>query len=206
MPAELVLGSGNRKKLLELQDLFAPLGLRLSTLADRPGAIQVEETGATFAENARLKAVEQARALGVWVLGEDSGLAVDALDGRPGVYSARFAGPAGNDEANNAKLLAELAGLPPGRRTARYVCHMTLSDPRGQVRAESEADCRGRILAEPRGGQGFGYDPLFEIPEYHCTFAELGLAVKWSLSHRSRAGRLLLPRLARLLVAGEWVP
>ncbi|MFO0896679.1 MAG: RdgB/HAM1 family non-canonical purine NTP pyrophosphatase [Pirellulales bacterium] len=204
MPAELVLGTGNRKKLVELQDLFDPLGLRLSTLADWPRAIQVEETGDTFAANARLKAVEQARALGAWVLGEDSGLAVDALDGRPGVYSARFAGPSATDEANNVKLLADLAGTPLERRGARYVCHMTLSDPRGDVRAESEADCRGRILIEPRGEHGFGYDPLFEIPEYHCTFGELGLAVKWALSHRSRAGRMLFPQVARLLVAGEW--
>lgn len=204
MPAELVLGTGNRKKLLELQDLFGPLGLRLSTLADWPQAITVEETGQTFAENARLKAAEQARALGAWVLGEDSGLAVDALDGRPGVYSARFAGPEANDAANNAKLLAELAAMPADRRGARYVCHMTLADPAGQVRAESEADCRGRILSEPRGGQGFGYDPLFEIPEYHFTFAELGLAVKWALSHRSRAGRQLFPQVAGLLAAGAW--
>ncbi len=204
MPAEFVLGTGNRKKLLELQDLFGPLGLRLSTLADWPQAITVEETGQTFAENARLKAAEQARALGAWVLGEDSGLAVDALGGRPGVYSARFAGPEANDAANNAKLLAELAAVPADRRGARYVCHMTLADPSGQVRAESEADCRGRILSEPRGGQGFGYDPLFEIPEYHCTFAELGLAVKWALSHRSRAGRQLFPQVARLLTSGEW--
>jgi len=205
MPAKLVLGTGNRKKLLELQDLFGPLGLELSTLSDWPHAVQVEETGETFADNARLKATEQARALKAWVLGEDSGLAVDALGGRPGVYSARYSGPDATDALNNAKLLKELGDNPLERRGARYVCHMTLSDPSGQVRAESEADCRGRILKDARGGQGFGYDPLFEIPEYHCTFAELGLAVKWALSHRSRAGRELFPQLARLLRGGEWI-
>jgi XTP/dITP diphosphohydrolase len=205
MPPELVLGTKNRKKALELEDLFSPLGLRLATLADRPGALDVEETGSTFAENARLKAVEQARHLGAWVLGEDSGLAVDALGGRPGVLSARFAGPAASDEANNALLLRELADTPQARRSARYVCHMTLADPRGSVRAESEADCRGVVLSTPRGSGGFGYDPLFEIPEYHQTFAELGRAVKGMLSHRARAGRMLMPQLAKLLGGGRWI-
>jgi XTP/dITP diphosphohydrolase len=205
MPPELVLGTGNRKKALELEDLFRPLGLCLATLADRPEALTVEETGGTFAENARLKAVEQARHLGAWVLGEDSGLAVDSLGGRPGVLSARYAGPAADDEANNARLLAELADVPPARRTARYVCHMTLAGPRGAVRAESEGDCRGVLLTVPRGSGGFGYDPLFEIPEYHQTFAELGLAVKGVLSHRARAGRLLIPQLAKLLAGGRWI-
>lgn len=201
---ELVLGTRNKKKAIELVDLLASYGLRITTLADYPQAVEVEETGSTFAENAALKACQQARHLDRWVLGEDSGLEVFALDGRPGVYSARFAGPGVTDADNNAKLLAELANVPEDKLGARYVCHMTLSDPRGEIRAESEDYCQGRILREGRGTAGFGYDPLFEIPEYHRTFAELGLAVKSVLSHRSRAARRLVPQVVRLLASGEW--
>jgi len=188
----LVLGTYNRKKLLELAELLTPLGCPLSTLADFPQAIVVDETGDTFAANAALKASEQAVHLGAWVLGEDSGLSVDALGGRPGVFSARYAGPAATDEQNNRLLLEELAAVPADRRTAHYTCHVTLSDPTGQIVARSEAYCRGLIRSQPTGTAGFGYDPLFEIVEYHRTFAELGVAVKRVLSHRARAvGRLV---------------
>src|SRR4029079_13527308 len=129
----IVLGSHNRKKLRELEELLVPHGIELKTLADFPNAIEVAETGTTFGENARLKAVEQAKHLGHWVLGEDSGLAVDALGGRPGVYSARYAGEAATDADNNRKLLAELAHVPTERRGAFYTCHMTLADPNGAV-------------------------------------------------------------------------
>jgi XTP/dITP diphosphohydrolase len=187
LPGPLVLGTNNRKKCLELAELMAPVGWPLATLADFPRAITVEETGDTFAANAALKACEQAIHLGVWVMGEDSGLSVDALAGRPGVYSARYAGPAATDEDNNHLLLKELAAVPTDRRTAHYTCHVVLSDPRGQIVARSEAYCLGRIRTEPVGTAGFGYDPLFEIVEYHRTFAELGGAVKRVLSHRARA-------------------
>ena len=130
------------------------------------------------------------------MLGEDSGLSVDALGGRPGVYSARYAGPAATDEQNNDLLLEELAGVPPERRTAHYTCHVALSDPSGQIVARSEAYCRGRIRSEPAGTAGFGYDPLFEIVEYHRTFGQLGLAVKRVLSHRARAVAQLAEMLA----------
>jgi XTP/dITP diphosphohydrolase len=183
----LVLGTYNRKKLLELAELLAPLGCPLATLADFPQAIVVEETGDSFAANAALKASEQASHLGAWVLGEDSGLSVDALGGRPGVFSARYAGPAATDQQNNCLLLDELAAVPPDRRTAHYTCHVALSDPSGQIVARSEAYCRGVIRSEPAGTAGFGYDPLFEIVEYHRTFAQLGAAVKRVLSHRARA-------------------
>jgi XTP/dITP diphosphohydrolase len=200
----LVLGSHNRKKLGELVQLLAPHGFELKTLADFPAAIEVEETGDTFAANARLKATEQAKHLGQWVLGEDSGLAVDALGGAPGVYSARFSGPGATDEKNNALLLEKLNIVPLEKRTAHYVCYAALSDPTGQVRAESEGLCRGRILAEPAGSGGFGYDPLFEIIECHRTFGELAPAVKAVLSHRSRAMRQLVPLLIALAAAGDW--
>jgi XTP/dITP diphosphohydrolase len=200
----LVLGTGNRKKGLELVELFAPLGLEVQTLADYADAMQVVEDGQTFGENAALKATQQARHLGRWVLGEDSGLMVDALGGAPGVFSARYSGPSATDAANNLHLRNALAAVPRARRTARYVCHMTLSDPAGAIRAESEGICRGRILDESRGVLGFGYDPLFEIVEYHRTFAELGPAVKSVLSHRGRAARQLLRALAALLATDRW--
>ena len=200
----LILGTGNRKKAVELAVLFEPVGLRLLTLADVPEPIEVVEDGDTFAENARKKAVEQARHLGRWVLGEDSGLAVDALEGGPGVFSARYSGDAATDESNNQKLLVALAGLPAQRRAAKYVCHMAISDPRGNVLAESEAECRGRILDEPRGSHGFGYDPLFEVLEYHRSFGQIGPTAKACLSHRARAARRLVPRLVELVDSRPW--
>ena len=139
-----------------------------------------------------------------WVLGEDSGLAVDALGGAPGVYSARFSGEGATDARNNACLLAKLAGVPSERRTAHYVCHATLSDPAGNVRADAEDVCCGRILSAESGTGGFGYDPLFEIPEYHKTFGELSPAVKAVLSHRSRAIRSLVPKIIQLCRDGVW--
>ena len=174
----LILGSRNRKKLLELQDLLSDLPLELSDLSPFPNAPEVDETGATFAENARLKAVTLAPVLGTWVLGEDSGLVVPALDGRPGIFSARYAGTHGDDAANNAKLLEELAGKPAEARTAYYVSSVVLADPTGAIRGTAEGRCWGVIVTSPRGLGGFGYDPLFEIPEYHATFAELSLTVK----------------------------
>ena len=200
----LVLGTHNQKKGQELLELVRPLGCDVETLADFPSAIKVVEDGETFADNARLKATQQAVHLGRWVLAEDSGLSVDALDGRPGVYSARYAGENADDQRNNQRLLEELGDLPLEKRTALYVCHATLADPTGQVRAESEDICRGRIVFFPLGSHGFGYDPLFEIPEYHQTFGQLGPAVKRVLSHRSRALRHLVPQLARLLATGQW--
>jgi len=200
----LVLGTGNRNKCKELRKLLAPVGLQLRGLADYPNAIEVVEDGDTFAANAALKAVGQARNLGLWVLAEDSGLSVDALDGAPGVFSARFSGPKATDESNNRLLLERLGQTSPEKRAARFVCHMTLSDPTGTIRAESEAYCRGRILFEPRGEHGFGYDPLFEIVEYHQPFAQLGPHVKAHLSHRARAAQALVPQLAQLVDTGQW--
>jgi XTP/dITP diphosphohydrolase len=201
----LVLGTNNAKKRQELVDLLGPLGFELLTLADFPEAIEVDETGATFAENARLKACVQAKHLRQWVLGEDSGLSVDALDGRPGVYSARYAGSPCNDEANNQKLLAELSGVPWEKRTAHYSCCAAVAAPTGAIRAESEGVCRGRIREMPAGTGGFGYDPLFEIVEYHRTFGELGGAVKAVLSHRARALQLLVSQLLCIVRQGAWV-
>jgi XTP/dITP diphosphohydrolase len=198
-----VLGTGNRQKARELVELLQPLRLQLQTLADFPDAIQVEETGDTFAANAALKARQHALRLRAWVLGEDSGIVVDALKGAPGVYSARFAGPQATDSANNARLLAELQSVPPAQRTAHYVCHLCLADPDGAMRVDCESVCRGRIRVEPAGNGGFGYDPLFEIVEYHRTFGELAPVVKQVLSHRARAVAQLVPELERLARSGN---
>ena len=204
MARTLVLGSRNRKKLGELADLLASCDLELKTLADFAGSIEVEETGDTFAANARLKAIQQAKHLRQWVLGEDSGLSVDALGGAPGVYSARFSDPGATDERNNELLLEKLKAVPLNRRGAHYTCFAVLSDPDGNVRAESEGICRGRILFERAGTGGFGYDPLFEIIECHQTFGELSPAVKSVLSHRSRAMRQLAPQVISLLTSSAW--
>ncbi|MHC4403076.1 MAG: non-canonical purine NTP pyrophosphatase [Planctomycetota bacterium] len=200
----LVLGTANRKKGQEMAGLLAGVGVVLRTLADFPNAIDVVEDGSTFAENAGLKATQQARHLGLWVLAEDSGLTVDALDGAPGVYSARFAGEGADDRSNNRLLLERLGDTPHEKRSARYVCHMTLADPSGAIRAESESCCRGRIAFAPQGSHGFGYDPLFELVEYHRTFGVLGPAVKSCLSHRARAARQLIPALVQWVDSGQW--
>jgi XTP/dITP diphosphohydrolase len=198
----LVLGTRNAKKAVELRELLAPYDVALTTLADFPQAIDVVEDGDSFAANAMLKATQQARHLQHWVVGEDSGLCVDALDGAPGIYSARYSGAEATDAANNEHLLQQLRDVPLQQRTAHYVCHITLSDPTGQIHADCEATCQGRIRFQPAGGAGFGYDPLFEIVEYHRTFGQLGEAVKSMLSHRARAMRLFVPQVTELLQRG----
>ena len=202
MRSYLMLGTRNRKKRQEIVEILGDLGLDLGDLADRPDVPDVEENGATFEENARLKAVQVAKTTGAWTLGEDSGLVVPALKGRPGVHSARYAGKQGDDAANNSRLLAELAPLPDDRRAAYYVTVAVLADPQGEIRATAEGHCHGLIIKEPRGSGGFGYDPLFEIPEFHRTFGELSPRVKHALSHRARALGRMRPDLRRLLIIG----
>ncbi len=194
----LVLGSRNRKKLGELVDLLGDLGIELTDLSPYPAAPEVEETGTTFEENARLKATTLAPVLGEWVLGEDSGLVVPALGGQPGVYSARWAGKHGDDAANNAKLLAELTDKSGDERAAYYVSTAALADPTGKVVAVVDGKCHGVIGTEPRGEGGFGYDPLFVIPEYHASFGELSSRVKHALSHRGRAIGKLRPAIRKV--------
>lgn len=183
----LVLGTRNRKKRQEIEEILGDLGITLQDLSMYPQAPEVVEDGATFESNARKKASETAVAVGQWVLGEDSGLVVPALNGRPGVLSARYAGTHGDDAANNQKLLAELGPFGDEKRDAYYVCTAALADPSGQVHAVVEGRCHGRIVREARGSGGFGYDPYFLIPEYHQTFGELSPRVKHALSHRGRA-------------------
>lgn len=211
-PAAIVLGTRNLKKGREIAILLAPpweAHPRLSRLVARtldewPDLPDVVEDAETFAGNARKKASETALSLGLWTLADDSGLAVDALAGAPGVYSARFAGTHGDDEANNRLVLERMAAVPDDRRGAAFVCALALADPTGTVRLEAEGTCRGRLTREPRGPGGFGYDPLFLIPEYHRTFGELSPLVKAQLSHRSRAFARLRPALDRLIASGEF--
>lgn len=200
-PAQLrlVLGTRNANKAEELIDHLSGVPVTLSTLDEVPAVPEVFEDGDSFSANARKKAGELAVSLRMWVLGEDSGLVVDALGGAPGIYSARYSGREASDESNNRKLLEELAGIPEPRRTAHYVCTAALADPEGTIRAEVAGRCNGRIATAPRGTEGFGYDPLFLIPEYHKTFGELGLLVKRQLSHRARAMAQLRAHLWRIL-------
>ncbi len=195
----LVLGTRNAKKKKEIEEILGDLGIELRDLSSWANVPEVVEDGKTFEDNARKKATEVAKFVGEWTLGEDSGLVVPALKGRPGVFSARYAGKQGDDEANNERLIAELTPLPEDRRDAYYVCTAALADPQGEVHAVVEGRCNGRIVLERRGSGGFGYDPLFLIPEYHQTFGELSTAVKHALSHRARALSKLRPTLRRLL-------
>ncbi len=195
----IVLASRNRKKLREMADQLTCYRLQLVSAADLPHVPDVEEGSHSFAENAALKAASVARATGQWSLGDDSGLEVDALNGEPGVLSSRYAGSNATDGDNNRKLLEQLADVPDQQRTARFVCYLAVADPGGTIRLQVDGACRGRIIQADRGGGGFGYDPLFLIPEYHRTFGELSPVVKSVLSHRARAFQRLLPRLVALL-------
>ncbi len=213
-PIILVLGTRNRKKCGEMAELIAPAHasaefrgrIEVHSIDEYPEAVEVEEDGATFADNARKKAVEQARRVSRWVLADDSGLEVDALGGAPGVISARYAGEPCDDAANNRKLLDALMNRPDAERGAGFRCALCLADPSGTPRLEVQAACRGRIAHAPRGAAGFGYDPLFLIPEYHQTFGELSPLVKHHLSHRARAFALLHAGLDRLIESGAMDP
>jgi XTP/dITP diphosphohydrolase len=195
----LILGTGNRGKARELIQLLAALEIPVLTLADVDNPCRVDESGRSIAENARLKATIQAKHLRAWVLGDDTALEVDALGGEPGVRTSRFAGPDAGAAANRRRLLEALADMPLGRRTAKFVCHLALADPSGAIRAESRGHCRGRIRTNEVGDGGFGYDSLFEIVEYHRTFAELGDAAKNRLGHRGRAVAKIIPQLQGLI-------
>jgi len=186
----LLLATQNPGKVREIRNALEGLSWEVVGLADvLPGAAP-RERGRTFAENARTKALYYSRRWPGWILAEDSGLEVDALGGAPGVRSARFSSPAPSDEKNNRKLLRLLGPAPAAARGARFVCVMALAK-RGRVVAEFRGVVRGRIASSPRGGSGFGYDPLFYYPRFRRTFAELAPEVKNRVSHRGRAARKL---------------
>jgi XTP/dITP diphosphohydrolase len=204
MTRPLVFATRNRGKLVELRLLLPGVDvLDIEEAERRVGRAipEVDEDADTFAGNARKKAREVSAATGLPALADDSGLEVDALGGAPGVYSARYA-DGGGDAANNAKLLAALAGVPAERRTARFRAVLALADVAGPLGAETitaDGACEGLILDAPRGAGGFGYDPLFLFPELGQTFAELGVGTKGDLSHRARAMRAIQPRLLAYL-------
>lgn len=204
----LLVATRSRHKLRELRELLHLARAELVSLDDVDVADEPVEDGASFVANARLKARFYARRTGLPTLADDSGIEVDALDGGPGVRTRRFAGESATDEANNAKLLETLAGLPVEERGARYVCVLSLALPdRSGVRgglpiaAETRGTCRGRIATVPRGRGGFGYDPIFEPAAEQPGGRTIGLyaaAEKHAISHRARAARAMAPRLARL--------
>jgi XTP/dITP diphosphohydrolase len=183
---ELLVATRNKKKLEEIKEILKGLNLKIISLIDYPEIPDIIENGSTFKDNAVKKAVLVAKLTEKLTLGEDSGLCVDALGGRPGVYSARFSGRDKSDPKNNLKLLKLLNGLPLNKRKAYYICAVALADENGLI-GITQGKCCGFIGFKLKGNFGFGYDPLFVIPEYKKTFAQLGPGIKHRISHRYRA-------------------
>ncbi|MEL6929697.1 MAG: RdgB/HAM1 family non-canonical purine NTP pyrophosphatase [Cyanobacteria bacterium J06600_6] len=188
---KLVVATGNPGKLAEIQEYLVDLPWKLAL---KPPEIDVEETGTTFIANARLKATEVAKALGEWSIADDSGLAVDALDGAPGLYSARY----GNTDTERIeRLLRELAETKA--RQAKFICAIAIANPQGKIVLETKGICPGEILTSPSGDGGFGYDPIFYVPAQQQTFAEMSSATKSRVSHRGIAFAQLMPALKSLV-------
>ena len=194
---KIILATQNQGKIRELQELLVDEGIEVLSLLDIPDWEDVEENGVTFAENAALKARAAVRRTGLIALADDSGLEVDALDGAPGVYSARYAGEPKEDERNNDKLLHLLETIPKDKRTARFRCVLVMATPFGKEYL-TEGAVEGRILTQRRGSDGFGYDPVFYLPEFARTMAELTLTEKNTSSHRAQAFRKVIPILRKL--------
>ncbi|MGB3238290.1 MAG: RdgB/HAM1 family non-canonical purine NTP pyrophosphatase [Geitlerinemataceae cyanobacterium] len=189
----LVLATGNPGKLNEMQPYLAGLNWELQL---KPPELEIEETGKTFLENARLKASSVARVMGRWAIADDSGLAVDALGGAPGIYSARYGNPAEKVADRISRLLTELA--QNSNRSAQFICAIAISRPDGSIALDVEGICQGEILEQPKGTGGFGYDPIFYVPEHQMTFAEMPPELKQECSHRGKAFQALLPRFVEI--------
>lgn len=187
---QVIIATQNKGKAKDFEALFGPLGYEVLTLRDVAKDMDVEETGVTFEENAILKAEAVAETLQTTVIADDSGLEIDALDGEPGVYSARYAGEAKSDEANIEKVLAKLESVPEEQRTARFRCVLAIASPNKKTRTYS-GSCEGLILSERRGDHGFGYDPIFFVPNEGKAMAELVPEEKAAISHRGNAIREL---------------
>lgn len=198
----LLIATHNRGKLIEYQEMLTDFALELVTLDDVGIGEDVEETGATFAANARAKAVEYARRSGLLTLADDSGLEVDALGGEPGVHSKRYAGENKSDPERIAFLLDKLQDVSREKRTARFRCAIALATPRGDVR-ECDGACEGLIELAPRGTNGFGYDPVFLFPERGMTMAELSSEEKNRISHRARATEKARKILEKLIAQSQ---
>lgn len=186
-PMQFLLATRNKGKIAEIRDLLVDAKITLVGLDELNIADDVEETGSTFAENAMLKASAYAQASGLHSIADDSGLEVAALDGRPGVYSARYGGVESSYDEKMRTLLAEIESTGPADRTARFVSHITIADPSGKLLFEAEGTCPGTIGNIPLGDNGFGYDPVFIPDGFEKTFGELGDEVKRTISHRSIA-------------------
>jgi len=183
---ELVIATRNEKKRQEIVELLEGLDVKVRSLSDFPEAPEVIEEGKSFKENAARKAIEVAKFTGMMALADDSGLEVDVLCGEPGLYSARFAGEDQDDEANIQKLLKLMEGVPEEKRKARFRCCVAIAKPEGLVKVV-EGTCEGIIGFKSEGNYGFGYDPVFIVPDYNQTFAQLGPDVKNRISHRAKA-------------------
>jgi XTP/dITP diphosphohydrolase len=195
---KLLIATHNAGKIREYEALLADLPLTITSLRAEGIDQDVEETGATFAENARLKAETYAAWSGLWTWADDSGLEVDVLDGAPGVYSARYGGPGLSDRQRYERLLAALRPFPPATWTARFRCVVALALPPAATLL-SEATVEGMITEPPRGEHGFGYDPVFLVPAYHATMAELPATVKNQISHRAKAAAKARQQLAQFM-------
>lgn len=197
MDHRLLIATGNKGKIAELGEMLRTLGVEAVGLDQFPSVAEVAETGSTFAENAVLKAAGYARATGLAAIADDSGLEVAALNGRPGVLSARYGGDDVPFSRRMRLLLDEIEASRPGDRAARFVCAMAFVHPDGEIEALVEGACDGLVASAPRGTGGFGYDPIFIPAGYGKTFGELSYDVKARISHRSRAFSLIMPVLAR---------
>ena len=191
MIKKLVLATGNKNKIIEIKDLLAEKEIDIYKV-DKD--FNPEETGKTFEENAYIKAYEAAKLMNMPALADDSGLEIDALDGKPGIYSSRYAE---NDEKRIKKVLEELKNIAPKDKTARFVCSMVIASPTGEILYTCTGKCEGYIIDTPKGVNGFGYDPIFYIPELNKTMAELSLEEKNTISHRSKALKCMLHWLTK---------
>jgi XTP/dITP diphosphohydrolase len=191
---KLIVATSNPGKLREMQAYLSDSAWELSL---KPAELDVDETGDTFAANACQKASEVAIAMNCWAVADDSGLQVDALNGAPGIYSARYAN---SDKERIDRILRELIDIPDAsQRQAQFVCAVAVARPDGTIAAQAEGICRGEILTAPRGVDGFGYDPIFYIPTKQLTFAEMSPAIKRSISHRGRAFAIIAQKLAEII-------
>jgi XTP/dITP diphosphohydrolase len=189
---KLIVATSNPGKLREMQAYLSGSAWELSL---KPAELDVDETGDTFAANACLKASEVAIALNAWTIADDSGLQVDALNGAPGIYSARYAN---SDKERIDRMLRELGDLPPSQRQAQFVCAVAVARPDGTIAAQAEGICRGEILTSARGVDGFGYDPIFYVPAQKLAFAEMSVEQKRSVSHRGKAFAIITQKLTEM--------
>ena len=189
---KLIVATSNPGKLREMQAYLSGSAWELSL---KPAELDVDETGDTFAANACLKASEVAIAMNAWTIADDSGLQVDALNGAPGIYSARYAA---SDKERIDRMLRELSDFPPSQRQAQFVCAVAVARPDGTIAAQAEGICRGEILTSARGSDGFGYDPIFYVPAQQLAFAEMSPETKRSISHRGKAFAIISRKLTEI--------